>query len=250
MIVIPMAGGSQRFFAAGYDRPKYMLPIDGRPLFDWAVFSFKRFFPTDRFLFIAQEFYGTENFLRQRIGALGISRADILLIPRPTAGQAETVEWGLDLNRVGAEEPITIFNIDTIRPDISAPVMTDTDGFIEVFRAPGDHWSFVEPVASGNSLVLRCSEKKRISDLCCTGLYAFASAKLLREALALERKSPSSNELFVAPLFNHLIAQGHRIAWHEVPVSDVILSGVPSEYEALLAIPGDVAARFVNDTDE
>ena len=40
MIVIPMAGLSQPFTRAGYDRPKYMLEAHGRTLFDQAVLSF------------------------------------------------------------------------------------------------------------------------------------------------------------------------------------------------------------------
>jgi CTP:molybdopterin cytidylyltransferase MocA len=245
MIVIPMAGESRRFLSAGYQQPKYMLTVDGRPLFDWTVLSFKHFFLRDHFLFIARDTNGTAEFLSQRIAALGILHAHIVLLPGPTGGQAETVEHGLDLNRVSVEEPLFIFNIDTIRPNIPDPVMAGMAGLIEVFRAPGDHWSFVEPSGCGNARVLRCAEKKRISDLCCTGLYAFASVKLFRMALAAERKKPSSHELFVAPLFNHLISWGNEIGWYEVPAADVILSGVPVEYEALCARPGEVAARFM-----
>ena len=34
MIVFPMAGLSRRFSEAGYDQPKYMLPLEGGPCFD------------------------------------------------------------------------------------------------------------------------------------------------------------------------------------------------------------------------
>jgi hypothetical protein len=218
-----------------------MLPLEGRPLFDWTVLSFRALFATTPFLFIARDVHGTADFLADRLAALGIARARIALLQAPTAGQAETVELGLAEAAVPDAEPLTIFNIDTIRPRFAVPIMPGTDGWLEVFRTEGENWSFVEPETPGSPFVRRCAEKQRISDLCCTGLYAFAAARLFRTALAAERAAPTSHELFVAPLYNHLIALGHRIGWHEVPSLDVILSGVPAEYEALRAAPAALA---------
>lgn len=244
MIVIPMAGESRRFLAAGYDRPKYMLPLEGRPLFDWTMLSFQALFATEPFLFIARDVHGTAAFIRERLTALGLPRAAVVLLQAPTAGQAETVEQGLVAAAVPDDVPLAIFNIDTIRPGIVATDMPGTEGWLEVFRTTGDNWSFVEPDAPGSSFVRRCTEKQRISDLCCTGLYAFAAARLFHESLAAERAAPASHELFVAPLYNHLIARGHRIGWREVPTERVILAGVPAEYEALRAAPGALPTAF------
>ncbi len=74
MIVIPMAGLSARFTAAGYDRPKYMLPLGGRPLFDHAVGSFARYFSDVPFLFVFREVAGTHAALAERVAALGRGR--------------------------------------------------------------------------------------------------------------------------------------------------------------------------------
>ncbi|MFM5906262.1 MAG: NTP transferase domain-containing protein [Novosphingobium sp.] len=234
MIVIPMAGASRRFSEAGYDRPKYMLDLLGRPLFDWAVASFAASFSAVPFLFIIRPSDGTPEFVAQRVRALGIRRAEVVALDRPTAGQAETVEAGLDRSSQPPDEDLAVFNIDTIRPGLDPSAMSGMSGWLEVFRGDGENWSFIEPDAANPALVARTTEKVRISDLCCSGLYHFARADLFREALACERASPSSHELFVAPMYNHLIARGHRIGWREVPGRDVILSGVPAEYEALL----------------
>ena len=234
MIVIPMAGESRRFREAGYDRPKYMLELDGRTLFDWSALSFASAFDSQPFLFIARDVQGTRDFIETRLRGLGVARFQIAILDAPTAGQAETVERGLDAAGVSDDEPLDIFNIDTFRPGMDlTPPPRAADGWLEVFRTPGDNWSFIRPSNSDPYLVAECVEKRRISDLCCTGLYAFARTALFREALAAERHKPSSHELFVAPMYNHLIAAGHRIGWREVPADDVILSGVPAEYEAL-----------------
>ena len=235
MIVIPMAGMSRRFAEAGYDRPKYMLDLAGQPLFDWAVLSFAAHFTREPFLFIVRDVAGTADFVRERCAALGISDARIAVLDAPTAGQAETVELGLAEARVATSEPLAIFNIDTIRPGLDPSPIAGCDGWLEVFDTAGDNWSFIETDPADPARVVRCTEKLRISGHCCTGLYQFSSAALFTEALAAERAQPSSHELFVAPMYNHLIARGARIGWREVPAAHVILSGVPAEYEALLA---------------
>lgn len=233
MIVIPMAGDSRRFRDAGYETPKYMLALHGRPLFDWTLLSFASEFRREDFLFVARDGYDTYHFLRTRLAVLGIAKADIVMLAAPTLGQADTVAQGLMRQGVPQTEPLCIFNIDTIRPGVNISPMRDAAGWLEVFRAQGEHWSFIEPDRQDPKWVRRCSEKQRISDLCSTGLYFFSSASLFFDALSAERRNPSSCELFVAPLYNHLVAAGLKVGWREVPCDRVILSGVPGEYEAL-----------------
>lgn len=247
MIVIPMAGESSRFRKAGYAQPKYMLPLYDRPLFDWAVLSFARAFATEPFLFVVRDLHATPAFVEARATALGIAEFEIVVLDAPTSGQAETVEVGLARHAggTGDDEPLTIFNIDTIRPGAIVDPVPGTSGWLEVFRVPGDNWSFIALDLDDPARVARCTEKQRISDLCCTGLYQFASAAAFLGALATERANPSSHELFVAPLYNHLIAQGARIGWREVAAPSVILSGVPDEYHALLATLPDAMRAMV-----
>lgn len=242
MIILPMAGESRRFKLAGYSQPKYFLPVSGRPLFDWTVLSFQKYFESELFLFIARDSYEVRELLKERIGVLGIKRSVCIFLNEPTRGQAETVYLGLQefLNNSlcksegGYDEPMVIFNIDTIRPGIVFPELHKSMAWIEVFKAQGDHWSFVLPNQNKPHLVEACSEKVRISDLCCTGLYSFLSPAQFELAYLKELGSPSSFELFVAPIFNHILASGSSVAWHEVPSKKVLSAGVPTEYEALL----------------
>ena len=237
MIVIPMAGESSRFKKAGYTQPKFMLPLDGKPLFDWTVLSFSRYFSSETFLFIARNTPEIKSFLQERIAVLGLQKSYCIFLDHPTRGQAETVYLGLQELRsqgVGcAKEPITIFNIDTIRPQITFPRDHQDHAWLEVFKTQGDNWSFVLPEADGTNVVKRCSEKLRISDYCCTGLYSFKDADQFARAYHAELKQRSSHELFIAPMYNHLIDGGEVATWFEVASREVLLSGVPQEYEAL-----------------
>ena len=102
-------------------------------------------------------------------------------------------------------------------------------GWLEVFLGSGDNWSFVRP-ADEPHIAAETAEKNAISDLCCTGLYHFASGALFIEALAAERKSPAAPELYIAPIYNHLIKRGHKIGYGLIETQDVTFCGVPAEY--------------------
>jgi hypothetical protein len=231
VIVIPMAGRSQRFLDAGYTGPKFMLDLAGRSVFAHAVLSFQAEFERAAFLFIAAA--GCAPFVIAECERLGVARFEVVELARPTAGQAETVALG-----IGAHQgPLTIFNIDTFRPGFTFPggLFEAADGWLEVFRGSGANWSYVEPAPGPEPWALRTAEKVEISDLCCTGLYHFARAADFRDALAAERAAPQARELYVAPLYNHLIASGGRVAWRLIDRSEVVFCGTPLEYEGLAA---------------
>lgn len=235
LIVIPMAGLSRRFREAGYDRPKYMLQAHGKSLFDHSVNSFRRVFDSASFLFVYRDVEGTDAFVRDRIAALGLARARCVRLDRATRGQAETVALGLAQAGVEAGRRLIIFNIDTIRPGLEfGPAHLQGDGCLEVFRGPGDGWSFVDPDPNHPGRVLRTTEKQRISDLCSTGLYTFGSVDLFRTAYEAELRQDAhqAGELYVAPLYNHLIARGADIRFDLIHAASVIFSGVPAEYKA------------------
>ena len=239
MFVFPMVGLSRRFTQAGYDRPKYELEAHGRPLFDFAVGGFAALFGAEDFLFVVR---GEEagRFARARCAALGMDPSRLAIVPldAPTSGQAETVAMGLEQATAPPTGPLTIFNIDTMRPGFRYPdaaITQGTDGYLEVFRGPGDHWSFVEPSIDG-SRVARVTEKDRISDLCSTGLYHFARTSDFQDAYAEVADVPpetlQGGERYVAPLYNRLIARGAKIAYHVIGEDDVHFFGTPTEYDA------------------
>ncbi|WP_418641871.1 glycosyltransferase family 2 protein [Vibrio chaetopteri] len=243
MIVIPMAGMSSRFFKAGYDKPKYMLMAHGKTLFDHAVESFSLYFKSEHFLFIVRDVYDTPAFVEQQANTLGISNFDIVILNDETRGQAETVTLGLEKwkasQQSSKDQTLTIFNIDTFRPNFKFPDLnTLGDGYLEVFRGTGDNWSFAKPISDDSTEVVQTAEKNPISDLCCTGLYHFHSLEQYLEAyyhyLTKPQEQWEKGELYVAPLYNELIQASRKIHYHLIPREEVIFCGVPSEYSDFL----------------
>lgn len=60
------------FFNAGYDKPKYMLEARGVTLFEHSILSFKKYFSSERFLFIVKDIAGTKKFVNSKCIELGI----------------------------------------------------------------------------------------------------------------------------------------------------------------------------------
>jgi hypothetical protein len=215
-----------------------MLRAFGRTLFDHSVGTFAQYFDSTPFLFVTLKSAEADVFVRDSCKQLGIRNARVVSLDAPTRGQAETVYLGMERAGVG-DGPLTIFNIDTAEVGFQQPSFVDRcDGYLDVFRATGDHWSFVRPEAPGSWRVAETAEKRRISDLCSTGLYHFASASEFAMAYGRavgEFAQGQLPELYVAPLYNHLISEGRDVRYREVPAESVVLFGTPSEYGALLS---------------
>ena len=234
MFIIPMAGLSSRFFKAGYIKPKYQLDLSGETVFSWSVRSFERYFKTDKFVFIYRDVYETKNFLEEEMTKLGISDYELVCLPEETLGQADTVYQGIV--NINVDESIYIFNIDSRIIDFVKPEWAgECDGYLEVFKGEGEHWSFA--LAEENSRkVIRTTEKERISDLCSDGLYYFKN-KSVFEKLFLDAKhsgNTTKNEYYIAPLYNDLITQGKVVYYDLIPNDKILFCGTPDEYLTLL----------------
>ncbi|MDK9760191.1 capsular biosynthesis protein, partial [Vibrio sp. D173a] len=194
------------------------------------------------FLFIVRDVYKTPEFVAEQASSMGIQKFHIVSLEKETRGQAETVTLGIEAWRKETntceDDTMTIFNIDTFRPGFTFPSLDELgDGYFEVFKGSGDNWSFAKPICTGSNLVGKTAEKKPISDLCCTGLYYFRSLNEYLIAYYAYLDKPETwekGELYVAPLYNYLIANGLKVHYHLIPRKDVIFCGVPDEYRDFL----------------
>jgi hypothetical protein len=237
-----MAGLSQRFSEAGYSPPKYMLEAGGKSLFRHAVEGFSYYFGNLPFLFVLRDVQDSLGFVREECAKLGLDRPLITVLSEPTRGQAETVMLGLEDQSVGADDPLSIFNIDTFRPGFRFPKMAEepwVDGYLEVFRGSGANWSYVGPAEDDPGRVAKTAEKNEISDLCCTGLYHFAKAGFFTDAFRQAALPASTDEFYIAPLYNFLIGAGSHIRFDLIGRGEVIFCGVPEEYEMFREKCGD-----------
>lgn len=229
-VIITMAGLGSRFRKAGYQIPKYQIEVRGHSLFYWSMTSLSGLNARDYIFIVRAEDHAAE-FIRRECAALKI-RPAIVQLDHMTAGQAETAMqaapyWDPD-------DAIMIYNIDTyVEPGWIKESDIKGDGFIPCFHGEGDHWSFVKLNDAGLAVEVR--EKKRISDHCTVGAYYFKTAKLF-ETLYYDyydgKTDLDAGELYIAPLYNHLVGQKGQVYICDIPADAVHVLGTPEEVEA------------------
>ena len=235
-----MAGLSMRFINAGFTLPKYMLYAGNKSLFNLAVSGFSNYFENCKFLFIARNLFETRIFVEKECELIGIKNFEIIILESPTKGQAETTFLGLNKSDTKKDEPVTIFNIDTFRPNFIFPEnINEWDGYLEVFKGEGANWSYAKTETSESTKVIETAEKLQISNYCSTGLYYFKSVSLFNHAFQSHNSiilRENQKEQYVAPLYNILIKQKKNIQIHLIEKEEVQFCGVPDEYYTFLKL--------------
>lgn len=242
MLIFAMSGLSQRFARAGYALPKYMLPLGSCYVFDAAVAGLLHAFRSEGIALAYRAETQTREFVASRLNDLGTRDIRCVELDSPTRGQAETIFHASKALGIAPGEPLRIFNIDTFNFDHTRSRFLDAgDGYLETFIGGGQNWSYVLPHATEAHLVNTVREKMQISNLCCSGFYSFTQYRDFCEAysiaLAEYEIGGAQSELYVAPLFQHMINNGRSIFYDVIPKESLIHCGLPQEYEAILREP-------------
>lgn len=226
-VVITMAGRGTRFQEVGVTKPKHEIMVKGEPMFNWAMRSLEAFFD-EEFIFVTQSDHNATPFLESACKHLGIERYEEHTLNEYTNGQAQTA---LTANKYLAPgDSVAVYNIDTyIQQRELTPDAISGDGFIPVFTASGERWSFVRTNDADH--ITQVSEKEKISDLATVGFYYFDRWSDFVEAYEHSAQQVESEygETYVAPLYNYLIDQGQTILPYELDRDAVHVLGTPDD---------------------
>jgi dTDP-glucose pyrophosphorylase len=221
-IVIPMAGEGARFVAAGFTRPKPLIPVDDVPMIELVV---RNVAPRcdHRFVFICQAAHVERFRLREFLDRIAPG-CGVIELGGTTQGAACSVLTAKAL--IGGDAPLVIANsdqyIDGGAEDFLEEWLSgDLDGSIMTMFSRDPKWSFAALGPTG--LVTRVAEKEPISDQATVGIYAFRRGQDFidgaEEMIAKNRRV--NGEFYVAPVYNELIGKGQRIGIYNIgPVGD------------------------------
>ena len=235
--VIPMAGRGQRFVDAGYDKPKMLIEAHGKTLLEWSVDSL----PLDlssKLVFILLEEHEREHqlidFIRSKYQQYNL---DFVSLDDVTRGQAETVVMAKD--RLDINQDLVIFNIDTYFKSSSLAVSLrndHVDGVLGTFHDPSDSSRFSYAKTDANGIITQVEEKIHISDNALTGMYHFKRCEDFIDLATsiIDRGETTKGEYYIAPMYNHLIEQGHKFRL-DVCENHAIL-GTPDEFNEFLKL--------------
>lgn len=233
-LVLPMLGLGSRFAKAGYFLPKYLLPLCGRPILYWTLYSFRKCFDWHLVFVVRHDHirYCIQELINDYCHEIGFKSFEILVLDFETTGQAHTFHQALV--HTSDSDPVCCFNIDSIHLDFDYSFYRRFDHpVIETFKGTGDHWSFVKTSSDNSSKAIKTAEKVRISDYCSNGFYYFSSKLQFVNLFDCSIAPGFGEERYICPLYNNLIDSDVFVVNKEVPSSVLLFSGIPEEYQAL-----------------
>jgi len=240
-VLILCGGSSPAFKDAGYDFPKPLVEIAGKPLVQLVLENLEPLVRTGaRLIFLVCY----EDNLRYHISSvvkLLAPNADVIEVSGETAGAACTALLAVDL--IAKPEPLVIINGDQLIEADIAMIVRDfkarnLDGGIVVFKDVHPRWSFVKCNAEGQ--VIETAEKRPISNLATAGIYYYASGvDFVKAAESMILKDAAVNGIFyICPSYNELVLRNRRIGIHEIARTSYISLATPQgvqNYERILA---------------
>ena len=235
-----MAGAGSRFSDAGYKDPKPLISVHGRTMIQVVIENLTPSIP-HRFIFICQKAHVEAHALRSKLSVWAPDCA-MVEIDGMTEGAACTVLAAKAL--INNDCPLMIANSDqfvdiNINDYLGALRNSDWEGLIMTMRANDPKWSYVG--LGSNSLVKHVVEKEVISDEATVGIYNFChGCSFVQAAEEMIVKDQRVNgEFYVAPTYNSLISNGHKVGIYNVGSEGAGMYGlgIPPDLEAFLALP-------------
>jgi len=209
-VVIPLAGSGKSYQKAGFNFPKFLVDIAGKPMIQWVIENIN---VEGKFIFIFQKSDYEKYNLKYMIQLL-VKDFEILLVDEKTDGAARTVLKAENL--INDEHPLAIINGDQYMKWNSneffyAMAADECDGGIVTFKSTHPQYSFVKTGSDG--FVEQCSEKKPISNDATAGVYYFREGKSFVRAAKqmIDKKIKTDKQYFVCPAYNELINEGLKI---------------------------------------
>lgn len=228
-LIMPMAGGGTRFLRDGFEQPKPMLPLRGRPFFYYATESVRRFAPVGRITFVV---------LSEHVKRFGIDRAirefypdaELVVLPEVLNGAVLTCLCGAETAKDGVPVLFNdcdhLFRCDAFGDFCRAGRFDTPDGALLTFHSRDARYSYAETDADGH--VCRTVEKQAVSDQAICGAYYFKDRQTFRSAAETYLTRCAYSEYYVSGVYNEMVAAGKAI--RVFPVDYHIPFGTPEEY--------------------
>lgn len=231
-VLIPMAGEGSRFAKEGYQFPKPLIDVEGKPMIQRVVENLK--FDAEYIFLVRKEHIEAYDGIVDVLTRLS-PRTQIVVVDRLTEGAACTAL--LAKNLIDFEDDLLIANSDQLieyspHNFESLKRLTNVDSMVYVFNAVHPKWSFVKVGSDG--FVNDVAEKKPISDIATCGIYWYrrGSDYVKYAERMIEKGIRVNNEFYIAPVYNELIADRKTLL--PFYVSEMHGIGTPEDLRAYL----------------
>lgn len=228
-LIMPMGGMGSRFSENGYEMPKPLIEIAGKPFLYWSTISISKFINIKDITFIVLQKhikeYGINNVIMRYF-----PEARIVSIPKVLPGPVLTCLAGI--KNIDDDFPIlfndcdhmfcsTIFNNEINSDNF------DFDGALLTFLSQGKQFSYVEYGTDRN--IIGTVEKDPVSDHAICGAYTFRNAELFSRLSKEYLKCCSYSEYFISGIYNVMCKNNFNVKDYLVDFH--LPFGTPEEFE-------------------
>lgn len=228
-LIMPMGGAGTRFFDKGFECPKPLLELLGKPFFYWATQSILKSIPVESLTFVVLQEHIDRFAIDQKILEY-YPQARIVVLPKVLPGAVLTCLAGIE----GLEASASVLFNDCDHAFGASKLASflkegnGADGALLTFHSQEPKFSFLAYREDG--FVSHTVEKQVISNDAICGAYYFRTMGQFRQAAERYLRNCSYKEFFLSGVYNELIAQGGRV--RGLPVDFHIPFGTPEEYSA------------------
>ena len=222
-ILIPLGGKGERFKREGYERPKALINVFGKPIIFYLLESLK---PSRIVIPYNKEYlnYNFEDILRKNY-----PRHDFHFkcLEEETDGAVETVMIGLNSIDFNLDEPVLCLDSDSFyhfdpseRWDQKNSIMT----FIS--DSPSPIYSYI--TISEDGILTNIREKEKISDFAVSGAYGFEKASCLLTACrdVIDRNLRQKSEFYMSSVVK-LMMESQTFRNIQIDRKDFVCLGTP-----------------------
>lgn len=228
-----MAGAGSRFQKNGYELPKPLLEIQGKPFFFWATQSIVKFVEIDQLIFVVLQEH-VDHFKIDEVILSYYPNAVIEIISTVLNGPVLTALEGI--KHIIDEKPFIIndcdhmFKCDSFYDFCNNGSFNEIGGTLLSFQSEDPKFSFLK--VNERNEVIGTAEKLVISNQAICGVYLFESAKSFSFAAEQYFSNCDYPEYFVSGMYNILVDNKKRVTYFTVDYH--IAFGTPEEYKEAL----------------
>lgn len=240
-IVVPSAGQGKRFAEVGFQHPKPLIDVLGKPMIYWVLSNFHSL---GRCVVIMQQKH-IQQYCANTIIQHTFPNSEVIGIDGITDGAACTVLLAADY--IDNDSELIIANSDQyVDVDLSKFVEVmrakDADGGILTFHDNHPKWSYAKCDATGK--VSEVAEKIVISDQATVGIYYYRRGRdFVRFARRMiEKNIRVNNEFYVCPIFNEFIHEGRTVFTHVIDRREMHGMGTPEDLDKTIKRLGELEA--------
>lgn len=232
-LIMPMAGGGVRFKNRGFNFPKPLIEINGKPFFYWAAQSVLKYTEVEKLVFVVLKEHEEQFYISEKIKEY-YPDAEIVVLDKLLNGAVLTCREGISV--LDNELPVVfndcdhMFKCGSFAEFCKKAEFEEPHGILLTFKSDENKFSFIKYDDCGK--FSGTIEKEAVSNDAICGVYYFKDKGTFLKYSEQYLDKCSYKEFFMSGVYNLLHENNKSVEIFNV---DYHLSfGTPEEYEDAL----------------